>query len=164
MTDTFIRLIQFVVGGCLLCFLVWLKLHDAQHLMPLRLQPWTRKLGHVGLSVLAVSVLLDPIIPGSPSLTITVSTKASAYPTLLENLRVRVTPLGFRNAPGGDRVAYSAFDQNGTAHIRPNLAFLETRVAIEVFDLTRPLEVIRQSIVYVSPFVRCQLVTKTITL
>jgi hypothetical protein len=170
-TDTILQFIsQFIGGGALLCFSAWLTIHDVVDLatvgasrLPM-IKPLLKTLAHVALSLVAAACMLDPLIPGFACLTVKVPTDPSTYPTLLENLRVRVVPLSFRGQAGGDRISNAAFGRDGSAEVTPDLALLETRVMIEVFDETRPSEPIKSATVYISPFVRRQLICKTITL
>jgi len=160
--------IQFVVGGTLLCFLVWLKIHDFGKIVEVgtsrspKVKAWIKTLTHVALGLIVSACLLDPLIPGFASLNIELPADL-AYPTLQENLRVRVIPLGLLGQSGGDRITYAAFDSEGFAEVLSHLTLLETRVEIQVFDQTQPLETIKSANVYISPFVRRLLVRKTIT-
>jgi hypothetical protein len=163
MTDVLLLVAQFLGAGGLLCFVVWLELRHAQELLPQRFHPWTHKLAHIAMSVFAVALLVEPIIPGTAGLTITVPVQ-TPYPTLRENLRVRVVPVGIRGLAGGDRTIDAAFDNKGTVDVVSKIDPLETRVEIDVYDLTQPDQVLWHKVVWVSPFVRCQLLSKIITL
>jgi hypothetical protein len=160
-------ILQFIIGGILLCFFVWLKIHDLEmaaiQLGATKAKTWIRTLARTALVLVAAACLLDPLIPGFANLTVKISTEHSTYPTLLENLRVRVVPVGFLGQAGGDRIAYAAFGSDGSAEVLCDLALLETRVTIQVFDQTQPSETIKSANVYISPFVRRQLVNKTIS-
>jgi hypothetical protein len=163
MTDVLLLLVQFLGAGGLLCLIVWLELRHAQELLPQRFHPWAHKLAHIAISVFAVALLVEPIIPGTAGLTITVPVHAP-YPTLRENLRVRVAPVGIQGPAGGDRTVDAAFDNNGTVDVVSKIDPLETRVEVDVYDVTQPDQVLWHKLVWVSPFVRCQLLSKTITL
>ncbi len=166
MTDI---ILQFAAGGALLSFALWLKIHEFRKIFQLgapsspKLNAWIKTLSGAALSLIGAACMLDPLIPGSATLTIKVPSDASTYPTLLENLRVRVAPVGLLGQPGGNRISYAKFGDDGSAEVVSELSFLETHVTIQIFDETRPLEAVKSATVYVSPFVRRQLVTKTIT-
>jgi hypothetical protein len=166
-TDT---ILQFFVGGMLLCFVVWLKLRDVRKGVEVsaptatRLRVWVKTFTEVAVSLFAIACILDPLIPGPAALTVNVPADPAEYPTLLENLRVCVSPFGFRGPAGGNRISCTAFDDDGFAEVVVNLAALETRVHITVFDETRPSELIYNVTEYVSPFVRRQLLVDTVCL
>jgi hypothetical protein len=162
-------ILQFLASGILVCLIVWLKFYHVERAVEVgaprspKLTAWIKAAAHVGLGLIAAGCLLDPLIPGEAGLTIKVSTDPSTYPTLLENLRARVIPVGFQGPAGGNRVAYAAFGRDGSAEVVADLALLETQVQIEIFDQTRPSELIKSTTVYLSPFVRRQLINKTVS-
>jgi hypothetical protein len=57
---------------------------------------------------------------------------------------------------------YSGFGADGSTQIVVKVAMLETHAMLEIFDETAPSEVIRSATVYINPFVRRQLLGKTI--
>ena len=158
-------ILQFIVGGTLLWFLVWLKFRRGQELVQHspKLKSWIRILAHVALGFIAAACFIDPLIPGVANLTIEFPPERLNYPTLFEHLRVRVVPVGLGGPAGGDRIIDATFDRDGSVQVLSNLAFLETSVTIQVYDETRPSETIKSANVYISPFVRRQLLSKTIT-
>jgi hypothetical protein len=82
---------------------------------------------------------------------------------MVENLQARITPVGLQGTAGGSRVVYTGFDRDGVAEVVSELTMFETRVTVEIFDLTQPSQTIKSSTVYISPFVKRQLITKTIS-
>ena len=156
---------QFIAGAALLCFSIWLKFHHFEVIVEHspKLKTWTRGLAQIALGLLAAACFIDPLIPGVANLTIEFPTVHSNYPTLFEHLRVRVAPVGLSGSAGGDRTIDAPFDRDGSVQVLPNLAWLETSVTIQVYDETQPSQVIKSANVYISPFVRRQLVSKTIT-
>jgi hypothetical protein len=154
----------------LLCFIVWLKLRDVQKGVEVsaptasRLRAWVKTFTEVAVSLFAVACILDPLIPGPAALTVKVPTESASYPTLLENLRVCVSPFGFGGPAGGNRISCTVFDRDGSAEVVVNLAAFETRVHIAVFDETRPSELIYNLTEYVSPFARRQMLVETVRL
>jgi len=71
--------------------------------------------------------------------------------------------VGFLGQAGGDRTVDVPFDSDGSAQVLSDLALLETRVTVQIYDETQPSKMIESATVYISPFVRRQLVSKTIT-
>jgi hypothetical protein len=163
MIDTILQVGQVMVGAVLVGLVVWLKTHDAQKIAPTRLKPWIKIFAEVALSYIAISAVLEPLIPGSPVLIVCLphATTASRF---LDNLQVRATPVGLHGAAGGDRVIYAGFDTDGKAVLVPELTLFETRVTIEVFDLSQPSQIVKSATVYINPFAKRQIINKTITL
>jgi hypothetical protein len=154
---------QFIIGGALLCFLMCLRTRSLGELSHVeasrsqRLKAWTTAMAYTVLGLIGAAAILDPLIPGSANLTITVPNDTSNDPAL-RNLRVRVVPVGFLGQVGGDRISYAPFDRDGSAEVMCGLDSLETRVTIEIFDETRPAELIKTATIYISPFVRRHLI------
>lgn len=167
MTDI---IFQFVGGGALIFCSAWLKLHDIAEILRLghpkspKLKAWVHVLMLTALTFTGIACIVDPLIPGSACLTIEFHHDYSMYPTLPENLKVRLTPVGFFGQADGSRVSYADFDSMGSAEVLVDMALLETRVTIEVFDVTQPSRIIESTRVYVSPLVRRQLFCKRISL
>ena len=155
---------EFIIGGGLLVSSVFVELRDALEFVPAKFRSRTEKVIRMIIMTIALAVLLDPLISGTAGLTVTAHFAPASYPTLSENLRVRVIPVGARGAAGADRTVDAAFDKDGTVDVVSKIAVLETRVEIDVYDLTQPDRVLRHTVIWLSPFVRCQLLTKTVTL
>jgi hypothetical protein len=159
----FETIVQFAVGGIFLVFLVWWKLADLVCLVcppeSKRIRIWLNSVVHTVVGLVALSCLVDPLIPGSVNMTIHAPPK---FPTTQDNLQVRVVPVGFRGSVGGDRTVYSVFDTRGVAEVTVTMGMLETRMKIEVFDQTLPSQMVAMANVYVSPFVRRQIAAKVV--
>jgi hypothetical protein len=161
-------IIQLVVGAVLLGCVVWVKLRDVDEAVEMatrrsKLKQWRKALITIALSLLGTATLLDPLIPGIANLTVRVPTGRAAYRGLPEHLRVKVVPLGLRGLAGGDRISDAPFGSDGSVQIVASLSVMETHVTLEVYDETSPSVIIQSDTVYISPFVRRQLIGKTIT-
>jgi hypothetical protein len=163
MFKTFLQLAQIIFGAGLVGFVVWLKMHDAHKVAPMKLKPWIKIIAEIALSYIAIAAVLEPLIPGSPVLIVRLpsSTTASRF---INNLQVRATPVGLYGGAGGDRVIYAGFDSDGKALLVPELVLFETQVTIEVFDVSQPAQIVKSATVYISPFVKRQITNKTINL
>ncbi|MBZ5533446.1 MAG: hypothetical protein LAO20_18615 [Acidobacteriia bacterium] len=163
-------MLQFLGGGALILCSAWLKCHDASAILRLgrpksqKLEAWIRVLTLTALSFTGIACIVDPLIPGSGCLTVAFRSDHPPYPTLAENLKLRLKPIGFQGESGGNRVTYADFDSNGSAEVLADMSLLETRVTVEVFDVTQPSKIIQSATVYISPFVRRQLFCKKIVL
>jgi len=124
-----------------------------------RCRVWLNRAVHTIIGLVAVGGLVDPWIAGSASVTIHAPTE---FPTTKDNLRVRVIPVGFSGPAGGDRTVYAAFDSRGVAEVTVLMRALETRTEIEIIDRSSPSQVVANTSVYISPFVRHQLATKLV--
>ena len=113
----------------------------------------------------AAACLLDPLVPGYAHLTVQIGEKSNAFPptSLMSNLRLTVVPKGMTGQGGGDRIEHAPFDATGSTEVTSKLTLLETAVSLELYDQTRPTEVLRTVTVYVSPFVRQGMMSKTFT-
>jgi hypothetical protein len=162
-------LCQMFLGGALLAFAVWLKLHDVRHVLWMctarsPMKDWIEIPTPIILGLLAVALIVDPLIPGVAGLTVRAATVRASYLGLPEHLRVRVAPLGLQGLAGGDRTCDAPLGDDGSVQIVANLALLETHVVLQLYDETAPAVILRSVTVYISPFVRRQLIGKTITL
>jgi hypothetical protein len=161
--------IQPIVGAAGLCLITWIELRHFRKVMELggskwpQLVIWSKALAHIAIVFVATACFLDPLVPGVANLTIRFPTESSAYPTTLDNLQARVIPVGLLGQAGGDRISYAVFNVDGSAEVNANLSFLETAVQIQVFDQTRPTELVMSTTVYLSPFVRRQLAKKVVS-
>jgi hypothetical protein len=162
---------QFFIGSVLLCVLMAL---DRRHLRELcqaivpnspKTQTWVKLVTKIALSMAAAACLLDPLVPGCAHLTVRIGERSNAFPptSLMSNLRLRVVPEGMNGQAGGDRIEHVPFDATGSTEVTSKLTFLETAVSLEVYDQTRPAEALRTVTVYVSPFVRQGMMSKTFT-
>ena len=163
MVETLLQVMELVIGAVLLGLVVWIKYRDVDKLATTRMKPWTKIVAEIALSYIAIAAVLDPLVPGFPVLTVHLPS-ATVASRLLEHLRLRVTPVGLRGVPGGNRVTYASFDSRGKALIVPEMSMLETHVNIEVFDLTQPTQILDSATVYISPFAKRQITEKTVTL
>lgn len=160
--------IQLILGALMLGGVLLVKLNDVDEVIELatrrsKLKHWRRALITIALSLLGSATFLDPLIPGAANLTIRVPTGCGIYPGLSEHQRVKVLPLGLRGLAGGDRIADVSVGRDGSVHIVVTLAVLDTYVLVELYDETSPSVIIQSDTVYISPFVRRQLIGKTIT-
>jgi hypothetical protein len=157
-------MIQFILGGGLLALLVWWKLTDIVRVCTpnsKQRRVWLNAVVHVVVGFVVVGCLVDPLIPGSAGISVRAP---KTFPTLLDNLRVRIVPTGFLGEAGGNRISYAAFDSGGIAEITSEMSILETRIKVEVFDESQPLQMVAITSVYVSPFVRRQLSNRVVWL
>lgn len=157
------QLVEFLIADALLCLIVWVKVHDAEKLTAGRLKSAMKVIAEIVLSFIVVSAVLDPLVPGYPVLTIRIPVSATVPLGMLENLQARITPVGLQGTAGGSRIVYAPFDRDGVAEVVSELTMFETRVTVEIFDVTQPSQTIKSTTVYISPFVKRQLTTKTIS-
>jgi len=157
------ELFQFGMAGALLWLVVRLKARDAEKLAPVKLKPWIKTVAEIVLSFVAIEALIEPLIPGFAVITVRVPVTVAGSGSVLEHVQARVVPIGLHGPAGGDRIVYAIFDRDGVAEVVSELKFFETHVTIEVFDITQPEDVLKSATVYISPFVKRQLSSKTIS-
>ncbi|HYA41035.1 MAG TPA: hypothetical protein VEF34_07010 [Syntrophobacteraceae bacterium] len=160
MCETFI---EFAGGGIVLVLVFWGKLAGLIDLLcPREWKQVRRRLqtaSHLAVGFLAAACLLDPLIPGTAIITVQAP---KTFPTLQENLRVQIVPIGFCSPAGASRAGSADFDSRGVAEVRLRMRMFETRALVEIFDKSRPSQLVATKSVYISPFVRRQLTTKKI--
>jgi len=163
--------LQILGGSLLFCVLLALDRKHLREVIELffpnlpKLHTWVARGTKIALGVVAAGCLLDPMIPGYAELTVSIPENSHAYPStsIMPNLRLRVAPTGIVGPAGGDRIEYVQFDSTGSSEVTAKMSFLETAVALELFDQTRPTEILKSMTVYVSPFVRQRVISKKIT-
>jgi len=161
-------MIQYVVGGLLLCALMALDREHFRELMhacfpnSLKLQQWVKLTTKIAMIVGVATCWLDPLIPGSAALTVSVPTTSAIYAKtgMMDNLRLRVAPTGLAGSAGGGRIDHVAFDATGSTEVTAKMTFLETTVNLELYDQTDPDHILRSVNVYISPFVRQHIFSK----
>jgi hypothetical protein len=164
--------LQILFGSLMFCALMAL---DRQHFHEAiglffpnfpKFQTWVTRGTRIALGIAVTGCLLDPLIPGYSHLTVSIPENSNAYPStsVMPNLRLRVTPTGILGPAGGDRIEYIQFDGTGSSEVTAKLGFLETAVRLQLFDQTRPTEILKSMTVYVSPFIRQRMISKKITL
>jgi hypothetical protein len=125
--------VQFVVGSLLLCALMAL---DREHLREFmeacfpdspKLQHWVKLTTKIAVVAIAATCLLDPIIPGSADVTVSIAADSPIYAKtgVMDNLRLRVAPTGLAGPAGGGRIDYVAFDTSGSTEVAAKILFLK---------------------------------------
>jgi hypothetical protein len=164
-------LIQFVVGGLLVFALMAL---DREHFRELthacfpnspKLQHWVKLTTKIAMIGGAATCWLDPLIPGSAALTVSVPATSAIYARIgvMDNLRLRVAPTGVAGPAGGERIDHVAFDATGSTEVIAKMTFLETALNLEIYDQTDPDHILRSVNIYISPFVRQHMFSKQFT-
>ncbi len=167
-------ILEMIFGGALVILIIALKLmHIKDALRTWLPHPKLHGLLHIGihtvLGVVAVSTIVDPLIPGYAELTIHVPpsrapAEESPNQSLPEHLRLRVAPVGRNGLAGGDRTCDVALNLDGSVQVLADLALLETHVLLELYDETAPKLILRSNTVYIDALARRLAITKTITL
>ena len=163
--------VQFVVGALLLCALMAL---DREHLREFmeacfpdspKLQHWVKLTTKIAVVAIAATCLLDPIIPGSADVTVSIAADSPIYAKtgVMDNLRLRVAPTGLAGPAGGGRIDHVAFDASGSTEVAAKMTFLETALNLELYDQTDPQHILRSVTIYISPFVRQRIFSKKFT-
>lgn len=168
MTET---MIQFGVGGLLLFALMVLDREHFRELMHAcfpnspKLQHWVKLTTKIAIIVGAATCWLDPLIPGSADLTVSVPDTSAIYAKtgVMDNLRLRVAPTGLAGSAGGERIDHVAFDATGSTEVTAKMTFLETALNLELYDQTDPSHILRSVNIYISPFVRQHMFSKKFT-
>lgn len=163
-------IIEFVAGGTLLCLLVGWKSWEIGEFIRLLLphypglKTWQKILTRLAIGAVAVTCLIDPLVPGTARLSVQLSPQYSGYVTLPENVFVRVIPLGLFGQAGGDRISNVDLGADGSAEVLASLTYFDTSVLVQVFDRALPGRPIKSITVPISPFVKRHFLGKTITL
>lgn len=114
----------------------------------------------LALAALGTACLVDPVISGTANFSVRAPTDHQA---LLDNLRVRITPVGATGPAGGNRNVVARFDAHSIAVPIVTFEMFEVSARIEVFDITQSEQpALRNNIVYVSPITRRQLRTQQV--
>lgn len=164
-------IIQFVIGGLLLCALMALDREHFRELIQacfpdsLKLQHWVKLTTKIAVIAGAATCWLDPLIPGSAALTVSVPANSAIYPKtgVMDNLRLRVAPTGLAGPAGGGRIDHVAFDATGSTEVTAKMTFLETALNLQLYDQTDPDHILRSVNIYISPFVRQRIFSKKFT-
>ena len=162
---------QFVVGALLLCALMALDREHFRELMAAcfpnspKLQHWVKLTTKIAIVVIAATCLLDPLIPGSADVTVSVPVSSAVFAKtgVMDNLRLRVAPTGLAGTAGGARIDHVAFDASGSTEVAAKMTFLETALNLELYDQTDPGHILRSVTIYISPFVRQRIFSKKFT-
>ena len=159
--------LQFVVGTAAFAVCLWIERIHVVELIRLMFpnRPGICHLARLavraGLIIVASACLIDPFAAGYAQLRVLVESRAYPETTLMENLLLRVTPTGVTGSEGGEHIRNVAFDKSGSADASIQMTFLMTAVRLELYDRTRPKEILRGETVYLSPFVRRALLSRT---
>ncbi len=112
------------------------------------------------VGALGTLLFFDPLIPGTGIVTVHAP---SIYSETLDNLRVRIMPIGLGETAGSNHIVFGKFDGSGQAAIPVSFQLFQVRASVEVFDRSQFQQpVVASVIVYVSPFVRRQITVKHI--
>jgi hypothetical protein len=120
----------------------------------------SRLIVYVAVTTLATIVLLDPLVSGTALADVEAP---RTFPTTIENLRVRAEPVGLHGPARGSRTVITTFAGNGVALLDLTFARLETRLRVDVFDITNPDVQVATAMMRVSPLMRRQVLTMHIT-
>ncbi|MCF8057248.1 MAG: hypothetical protein K9K37_11505 [Desulfocapsa sp.] len=103
------------------------------------------------LGLVGVHLLLDPLIPGQPTVHVHAPTE---YPTVVENLRVRIVPIKFDGNIDPARISSNIFA--GDLAITKVVVFhvMEQRLHLRLYDVTQPENFLGRRVVYLSPYIR----------
>ena len=157
--------LHYFVASAILMLVVWVKVEHARqlarHLLGHRVESPHRRVvllaDHVmkaALVAFAAYIFIDPLVPGSAHLRIT----APMPTTTLDNLLIRVVPIGPKGPLAGAEPVFAYFDPGGNALLSASVGPLQSRVQIDVLDESLPgNQIVAQKSVYLSPFVRRQL-------
>ena len=111
------------------------------------------------LGIVAGHLLINPFIVGQAKIQICAPKK---YPTVLENLRVRISPLRPNGSIAPERLIYSKFSDNGCVSAIVTFHFFEQYVEAVVYDITQPKNSLFQRVERLSPYARRGLSDKQI--
>jgi hypothetical protein len=140
-------MLQFLVGGMLLILVIrWHALDVAEllrKLLPDKASGVVNRLLLLAVGVFAVMLIFEPLIPGHAVAEIHAP---ATYPTTLENLSVRVTPIGC----GTGAARSGALDRTGVALVPVDFHVLQEHMLVEILDATQDPRLFRHKDVSVS--------------
>lgn len=157
---------QIVIGGLLLSLTVCWKGKEVSELLKaivgkkrkpsIKIKSILKAIASLIVSIMIIAIVIEPFVGGVATIEIMAPEK-NKFPTVLENLRVRVAPVGLLGEAGGEQRVVEKFDRKGLAIIHVRFATFQSRIDIRVYDVTNPGDTVSVENAYVSPFVRRQL-------
>ena len=103
------------------------------------------------LGLVGAHLLLDPFIPGQPTIHVYAPSK---FPTVLENLRVRIAPIKFDGNIDPTRTYHARFAKDSIVSAVVVFNILEQNIQLILYDETQPENPLGVRIVRLSPYVR----------
>ncbi len=103
------------------------------------------------LAIVGAHLLLDPLIPGQPTIHVHAPTE---YPTVFENLRVRIAPIKFDGNVDPARISNNIFARDSAITKVVVFNVMEQRIHLKLYDATQPKNPLGIRVVYLSPYIR----------
>ncbi len=158
------QIVQIVAGGLLLSLGIYWKGKEISEIVGTVLSSsHSNKPANIiklcislGVSITVSSIMVEPLISGNATIEVEAPAK-ERLPTVLDNLRILATPVGLLGKPGAEARVTTRFDASGKAVVNINLAALQSRVELKVYDVASTKNIVAIKSLYISPFVRRQL-------
>ena len=148
---------EFLFGGILLYWsirsqLTWLsKIIEQYFATEVNKAYYAKMVIRLILAIVGAHLLLDPLIPGQPTIHVHAPTE---YPTVVENLRVRIAPIKFDGNVDPARISNNMFARDLAITKVVVFNVMEQRLHLKLYDVTQPKNPLGIRVVYLSPYIR----------